>query len=98
VLKIDRSFIPGLGTTPSASQIVAATIDMARAFGMSVVAEGVETEGQLRQLQDLGCHFAQGYYFARPQPPEAIAALLKSSRRPETVSRSKRLPSRTGLS
>ena len=77
VLKLDRSFISGLETTPSVSQIVAATIDMARAFGMSVVAEGVETEGQLRRLQDLGCHFAQGYYFARPQPPKAIAALLE---------------------
>ncbi len=79
VLKLDRSFVSGLGTTPSASQIVAATIDLARGLGMSVVAEGVETEDQLRWLQDLGCHFAQGYYFARPQPPEAIAALLEGS-------------------
>jgi diguanylate cyclase (GGDEF)-like protein/PAS domain S-box-containing protein len=77
VLKLDRSFVSELGITPSASQIVAATIDMARAFGMSVVAEGVESEDQLQRLQDLGCHFAQGYYFARPQPPEAIAALLE---------------------
>lgn len=78
VLKLDRSFVSGLGTEQSASQIVAATIDMARALGMSVVAEGVETADQLRWLQDLGCHFAQGYYFARPQPADAIAGLLQA--------------------
>jgi len=76
VLKLDRSFISGLGTEPSAAKIVAATIDMARALGMSVVAEGVETAQQLHYLRDLACHFAQGYHLARPQPPEAIAILL----------------------
>lgn len=81
VLKLDRSFISGLGTTPSAAKIVAATIDMARALGMSVVAEGVETAQQLQCLRDLACQFAQGYHLARPQPPEAIAALL--DQRPE---------------
>ena len=77
VLKLDRSFISGLGTEPSATKIVAATIDMARALGMSVVAEGVETAQQLQYLRDFACHFAQGYHLARPQPPEAIAALLE---------------------
>jgi diguanylate cyclase (GGDEF)-like protein len=77
VLKLDRSFISGLGREPSAAKIVAATIDMARALGMSVVAEGVETAQQLQYLRDFACHFAQGYHLARPQPPEAIAALLE---------------------
>ncbi len=77
VLKLDRSFIAGLGTEPSAAKIVAATIDMARALGMSVVAEGVETAEQLQYLRDFGCHFAQGYHLARPQPPGVITALLE---------------------
>jgi len=77
VLKLDRSFIAGLGTEPSAAKIVAATIDMARALGMSVVAEGVETAEQLQYLRDFGCPFAQGYHLARPQPPDVITALLE---------------------
>jgi diguanylate cyclase (GGDEF)-like protein len=76
ILKLDRSFISRLGTEPSAFMIVAATIDMGRALGMSVVAEGVETPEQLQCLRDLDCHFVQGYHFARPQPPEAIPALV----------------------
>lgn len=76
VLKLDRSFISRLGTEPNAFKLVAATIDMGLALGMSVVAEGVETSEQLQALRDLDCQFAQGYHFARPQPPEAIPALI----------------------
>ncbi len=76
ILKLDRSFISRLGSEPSAFMIVAATIDLGRALGMSVVAEGVETPEQLQCLRDLDCHFAQGFHFARPQRPEAIPDLV----------------------
>ncbi len=76
VLKLDRSFISRLGTEPNAFKIVAATIDMGRALGMSVIAEGIETAEQLQSLKELDCHLAQGYHFARPQPPDAIPALV----------------------
>jgi diguanylate cyclase (GGDEF)-like protein len=67
-LKIDRSFVDGLGTSPEDSAIVSAVISMGRALGLHVVAEGVETEEQVRQLRIMGCRLAQGYLFSRPVP------------------------------
>jgi EAL domain-containing protein (putative c-di-GMP-specific phosphodiesterase class I) len=78
-LKIDRAFVDGLGTDPNDSAIVAAVIAMAGALGLSVTAEGVETEQQLDELHRLGCGFGQGYLFARPLPPEEFAELLRPS-------------------
>ncbi|MGH2654587.1 MAG: EAL domain-containing protein, partial [Actinomycetota bacterium] len=75
-LKIDRSFVDGLGREPEDTAIVMAVLGMARSLGLSVVAEGVETEEQLTALRDLGCTLAQGFYFARPEPPESVARLL----------------------
>ena len=75
-LKIDKSFIDGLGRDANDSAIVAAVIALAHALDLSVVAEGVETAEQLQRLRTLGCEQAQGYFFARPGPPEAIDALL----------------------
>jgi diguanylate cyclase (GGDEF)-like protein/PAS domain S-box-containing protein len=74
-LKIDRSFVAGLGSCSQGGQdsaIVEATIKMAQALGLSVVAEGVETAQQQAELRRLGCDYGQGWYFARPQPPEMI--------------------------
>jgi diguanylate cyclase (GGDEF)-like protein len=71
-LKLDRSFISELAEDPRSAKIVAATIEMGRAFGMTVVAEGVETSAQLDLLHKLGCDYAQGYYYARPGPASAI--------------------------
>jgi diguanylate cyclase (GGDEF)-like protein len=71
-LKLDRSFISELAQDPRSAKIVAATIELARAFGMTVVAEGVETPDQLDLLHKLGCDYAQGYHFARPGPESAI--------------------------
>ncbi len=75
VLKLDRSFVSGLGPTAQEPAIVAAVIEMGRALGMTVVAEGVETEEQRDRLEDLGCGFAQGFYFARPMAAAEISAL-----------------------
>jgi EAL domain-containing protein (putative c-di-GMP-specific phosphodiesterase class I) len=76
VLKIDRSFIDGLGFDAQDSAIVGATIALAEALGMETVAEGVEDPNQLASLRRLGCSRAQGYYFSRPVPPEQIPAHL----------------------
>jgi predicted signal transduction protein with EAL and GGDEF domain len=66
VLKLDRSFVAGIGRDETDTAIVVATRQLARALGLDVVAEGVETREQLVSLQGIGCEFAQGYYFARP--------------------------------
>ena len=69
-LKIDRSFIADLGgeTGPQGAQLVSAMIAMGRGLGLSVLAEGIETEVQARQLIALGCEAGQGYLFGRPAP------------------------------
>ncbi|MGH9036981.1 MAG: putative bifunctional diguanylate cyclase/phosphodiesterase, partial [Acidimicrobiia bacterium] len=76
VLKIDRSFVRGLGRNSADRAIVKGVIDLAHALGLQVVAEGIEDREHLVELRALGCDLAQGYHFARPLPPEAIAALL----------------------
>lgn len=71
-LKIDRSFVTGLGTSADAVAIVTSIIAMAHAVDLTVVAEGVENETQVKLLRDLGCDQAQGYYFGKPQPADAL--------------------------
>jgi diguanylate cyclase (GGDEF)-like protein/PAS domain S-box-containing protein len=71
-LKVDRSFVNGLGRDPEDSAIVAAVVSLAHALGLFAVAEGVETTDQLRQLRRIDCDLAQGNYFAPPQPAEAL--------------------------
>jgi EAL domain-containing protein (putative c-di-GMP-specific phosphodiesterase class I) len=66
-VKIDRSFVDGLGQDPADSAIVAAVVGVANALNLETIAEGVETPLQLRELINLGCTYAQGYLFARPQ-------------------------------
>jgi diguanylate cyclase (GGDEF)-like protein len=78
-LKLDRSFTAELAHEPRSAKIVAATIDMARALGMTVVAEGVESEEQLAVLRRLGCDYAQGFLFARPEVPDAIFARIRQA-------------------
>jgi diguanylate cyclase (GGDEF)-like protein/PAS domain S-box-containing protein len=78
-LKIDRSFVEGLGSQQESTAIVNAIVAMAGALSIDVVAEGVETQAQLAELKQLGCAFAQGYYFAAPLTAPEIAALLGRS-------------------
>lgn len=75
-IKIDKSFIDGLGQDPVDTAIVAAVVGMAHAMNATVVAEGVETEKQLQALRTVGCEYAQGFYFAHPAPPHALEELL----------------------
>jgi Amt family ammonium transporter len=77
-LKIDRSFISGEESRESC-QIVESIIAMAQSLGLEVVAEGVETKGQLHRLQGMACAKAQGYMFSRPVDAEQVAELLRES-------------------
>jgi diguanylate cyclase (GGDEF)-like protein len=81
-LKIDRSFTSELTNGPRGAKIVAATIEMARALGMTVIAEGVETQEQLDVLRKLGCQYAQGYLFAPAQPPAEVLAHMRARQPP----------------
>jgi diguanylate cyclase (GGDEF)-like protein/PAS domain S-box-containing protein len=81
VLKIDRSFIAGIDSNAADRAIVKATIDMAHAVGLSVVAEGVETREQEEHLRDFGCDRAQGYLYSRAQPAHAITDMLAAAAR-----------------
>jgi diguanylate cyclase (GGDEF)-like protein/PAS domain S-box-containing protein len=76
VLKIDRSFVSGIECNIDDRAIVKATIDMAHAVGLTVVAEGVETREQEETLRGFGCDRAQGFLYARPQPAPAMTDLL----------------------
>jgi diguanylate cyclase (GGDEF)-like protein/PAS domain S-box-containing protein len=75
-LKIDKSFVDGLGTEGDDSAIVRAIISLAGSLGLHTVAEGVETPTQLKALTDLGADKAQGYLFSRPQPAATLTETL----------------------
>ena len=79
-LKVDRSFVDGLGEDPQNTAIVQSIVALAKALGLSVTGEGVETDLQRRLLRDLGCERAQGYLFARPRPAAELDAFLGLAR------------------
>jgi diguanylate cyclase (GGDEF)-like protein len=79
VLKIDRSFISEADGNPESHKVIHTVIGLADNLGLNVVAEGVETEGQLNVLQASKCQYAQGYYFSEPVDPEKIAVLLEAN-------------------
>ncbi len=76
LLKIDQTFVAGLGRDDGDAAIVQAVVALASALGLGVVAEGVETSGQLGRLRKLGCDLGQGYLFAPPLTSEAVTRLL----------------------
>jgi diguanylate cyclase (GGDEF)-like protein/PAS domain S-box-containing protein len=76
-LKIDQSFVRGLGRDANDGAIVAAIIHMAHGLGFRTIAEGVETRAQLDYLRAQGCDEMQGYFFGRPLPAEEFARLLR---------------------
>jgi diguanylate cyclase (GGDEF)-like protein len=81
-LKIDKSFVDGLGQSQEDTAIIEHVIGLSHALGLKVVAEGIEQEGQYRELRRLGCDLAQGFFFSRGQPAEVITRLLRISAAP----------------
>jgi diguanylate cyclase (GGDEF)-like protein/PAS domain S-box-containing protein len=82
MLKIDKSFIDSLGRDTKGTALVAAMVAMGTSLGMEVIAEGIEDQAQLLDLQTLHCYFGQGYLFARPVPADDLPALLSLGMRP----------------
>jgi len=78
-LKIDRVFIMNMDSDPENREIVRAIITLAHNLGLKVVAEGAETEAHVKQLQQLHCEEAQGYFFSRPVDETAMTQLLAAS-------------------
>ncbi len=78
-IKIDRSFVSGLGSDAADLPIAQAVISLAHGLGIGVVAEGIETATQLACLRELGCDRGQGYAFARPVPPEELERLFEGA-------------------
>ena len=77
VLKMDMKFVRNIETSETDRRLVSLIIDIAKYLKVSVVAEGVETDGQLAILSERKCDVVQGYYFSRPLPPEEFEALLQ---------------------
>ena len=76
VVKIDRGFIADIGHAPAGGAIVAAVRNLAHVLGLTVTAEGVETQAQRAEVRAIGCESAQGFFYARPMPASAVGALL----------------------
>jgi EAL domain-containing protein (putative c-di-GMP-specific phosphodiesterase class I) len=75
-VKIDQSFVQGLGIDDEDERIVAAVVDLAANLGLRSIAEGVETPSQRDRLRDLGCDQAQGFLFGRPMPGSQVPAAV----------------------
>jgi CheY-like chemotaxis protein len=84
-LKIDQTFVKNITTDPRSAAIARATTALAHGLNLVVVAEGVETEGQLAFLRDMGCDKIQGYLFSRPLPVDELSVLLREQRMLATV-------------
>jgi EAL domain-containing protein (putative c-di-GMP-specific phosphodiesterase class I) len=78
-VKIDRSFIDGLGTDSRDTAVTKAVVWLSRALGLTVVAEGAETELQWLHLRELGCDEVQGFYFSRPVPADVFEGLVRET-------------------
>jgi diguanylate cyclase (GGDEF)-like protein/PAS domain S-box-containing protein len=76
MIKVDRSFVHGVEHDAKDAAITANLVSLAHALGLLAIAEGIESDGQLTSLRDLGCDLAQGFLFARPAPPDQIDRLL----------------------
>jgi diguanylate cyclase (GGDEF)-like protein/PAS domain S-box-containing protein len=79
VVKIDRSFITSLDTDAKHAELVNAILTMAQAMGMSVIAEGIESESQLDRLRELSCGYGQGFFFSKPVDAASVEELLRAT-------------------
>jgi EAL domain-containing protein (putative c-di-GMP-specific phosphodiesterase class I) len=78
-VKIDRSFVRGLPDSSEDAAIVGAVIELGHALGLSVTAEGVETDAQQANLLASGCDTAQGFLWSRPEPADVVEAQLRAA-------------------
>jgi len=78
-VKIDRAFVMGVEDNPGNRAIVRAAIDVAKVFGLAVVAEGVESESSAQILTDLGCHAAQGFHYAHPMTEDELLRWIETA-------------------
>ena len=79
MIKVDRSFIQGMEEETKDAAIAANLVTLAHALGVLAIAEGIESDGQLSSLRDLGCDLAQGFLFARPMPAAQVQSVLAGS-------------------
>ena len=91
VLKLDMRFFEQTSNVQRAGLVIESTIRMAKWLGMSVIAEGVEEEAQADFLKSIGCHYIQGYYYAKPMPKEDFELLMKKSKKEPRLERLKAL-------
>ena len=84
-LKIDRSFVADIATSSEARSIVTAVVQVARALGLRVVAEGVEKPDQVNELVLLGCDELQGFLFARPMSARSLGLWASDVKTPEAL-------------
>ena len=80
MIKVDRSFVQGVERDAKDTAITTNVVALAHALGLTAVAEGIETEGQLAHMRTVGCDVGQGYLFSRPAPGEEMTALLRAAR------------------
>jgi len=85
-VKIDKTFVQGMATDPGDLAIVRAIVDLARHFGLTVVAEGVESELTLSLLEEIGCDIGQGFFFSRPLSYDRLEAWFAAQTEPEPTS------------
>ena len=85
-VKIDRAFVEGMATDPGDLAIVRAVVDLSRHFGLTVVAEGVESELTLSHLEEMGCDIGQGFLFSRPLSYDRLEAWFAAQTEPEPTS------------
>jgi diguanylate cyclase len=76
MIRVDRSLVQGIEHDAKDAAITANLVSLAHALGLLAIAEGIESDGQLTSLRELGCDLAQGFLFARPAPPAEIDRLL----------------------
>jgi EAL domain-containing protein (putative c-di-GMP-specific phosphodiesterase class I) len=78
ILKMDREFVAGIETDERAAALVASIVELGRTLGMDVVAEGVETPGQMAVLAGMDCQILQGWLVGRPVPPQELRGVLEA--------------------
>ena len=78
LIKIDRAFVDGIDKSESQQAIATAMVGLGIQLGMKVLAEGVETKAEAKVMRDIGCHYGQGYLWARPMPAGEFQDLLET--------------------